>query len=180
MDRVGCASRTDANHLPVRGIDERDESAPVGRDFNLDGLLYFTSFQVPNVHRVGRVGILSRKRLTIGRVPNRAANILRIEEKKDDRRHDQTVDAKALQQTEELALHGAIETAASATAAALRDEDFAAAMTALAVLRPTVDAFFDEVTVNADEPVLRTNRLALLNAIVMVMNSVADFGQIEG
>jgi glycyl-tRNA synthetase beta chain len=62
----------------------------------------------------------------------------------------------------------------------LKDEDFVAAMTALAALRGPVDAFFDNVTVNADEPKLRTNRLRLLSQIRATMNQVADFSQIEG
>jgi glycyl-tRNA synthetase beta chain len=74
------------------------------------------------------------------------------------------------------------------TVEALRTEDFNGAMSALASLRPTVDAFFDAVTVNTDERVivdgeeksLRENRLRLLSRIRAVMNQVADFSQIEG
>jgi glycyl-tRNA synthetase beta chain len=50
----------------------------------------------------------------------------------------------------------------------------------LARLRHPVDDFFDKVTVNADDPVLRENRLRLLSRIHTVMNQVADFSQIEG
>lgn len=53
-------------------------------------------------------------------------------------------------------------------------------MGVLAGLRAPVDAFFDRVTVNADDPALRTNRLALLSRIVGTMNSVADFSHVEG
>ena len=42
------------------------------------------------------------------------------------------------------------------------------------------DAFFDTVTVNADDPALRANRLALLSAIAKTMNLVADFSRVEG
>jgi glycyl-tRNA synthetase beta chain len=53
-------------------------------------------------------------------------------------------------------------------------------MAALARLRAPVDAFFDDVTVNADDAALRENRLRLLSRIVAVMGEVADFSKIEG
>ena len=53
-------------------------------------------------------------------------------------------------------------------------------MTAMAKLRPTVDAFFDKVTVNADDKTLRENRLKLLNEIREATRAVADFSRIEG
>ena len=59
-------------------------------------------------------------------------------------------------------------------------EDFAAAMTAMAKLRPHVDAFFDKVTVNVDDPPVRANRLKLLNRIRAATRAVADFSKIEG
>jgi glycyl-tRNA synthetase beta chain len=63
---------------------------------------------------------------------------------------------------------------------AVAAEDFAAAMTAIARLRPFVDAFFDKVTVNVDDAKLRANRLRLLNEIREATRSVADFSKIEG
>jgi glycyl-tRNA synthetase beta chain len=64
---------------------------------------------------------------------------------------------------------------------ALKAEDFAGAMAALAGLRAPIDAYFDKVTVNvADKPELRLNRLKLLNQIRATMDSVADFSKIEG
>ena len=68
---------------------------------------------------------------------------------------------------------------AEATAAIAR-EDFAAAMSSMAKLRPHVDAFFDKVTVNADDKALRENRLKLLNEIRAATRAVADFSRIEG
>jgi len=53
-------------------------------------------------------------------------------------------------------------------------------MAKLGSLRRWVDEFFDKVTVNADDPALRENRLRLLSRIRAVMNQVADFSQIEG
>ena len=65
-------------------------------------------------------------------------------------------------------------------ASAVAKENFAAAMSAMAKLRPHVDAFFDKVTVNVDEPKLRENRLKLLNEIREATGAVADFSKIEG
>lgn len=110
----------------------------------------------------------------------RAANILKAEEKKDGRRFDGAPDASAFVQTEEKSLFAALEGAEEKAVKAISDENFATAMEALSSLRAPVDAFFDEVTVNADDPALRENRLKLLSRIRGVMGSVADFGQIEG
>ncbi len=110
----------------------------------------------------------------------RGANILRIEEKKDNKSYTGVPDAALLQQPEEKALAAAIATAKKDASAAVAKEDFAAAMTAMAKLRPTVDAFFDKVTVNADDKKLRENRLKLLNEIREATRAVADFSRIEG
>ena len=110
----------------------------------------------------------------------RAANILRIEEKKDGRAYIAAPDGALLKEPEERALAGAIEAARDDAAAAVGREDFAAAMAAMAKLRPAVDAFFDKVTVNADDKALRENRLKLLNEIRQTMRAVADFSKIEG
>jgi glycyl-tRNA synthetase beta chain len=64
--------------------------------------------------------------------------------------------------------------------ALLRQELFAAAMSQLATLRAPLDAFFDKVTVNAQEAELRLNRLRLLSGVRSAMNHVADFSAIEG
>lgn len=108
----------------------------------------------------------------------RAANILKIEEKKDGRSYDG--EASEGEQPEEKDLHGALKAADTACAKALETENFAAAMTALAALRGPVDAFFDQVTVNCDDANLRENRLKLLSGIRAVMGLVADFSKIEG
>jgi len=112
----------------------------------------------------------------------RAANILRIEEKKDGA-YEGTVDAALLEARglpEEKVL-------AQALAAAIRDahehvqiEDFAGAMAALAALRPAVDAFFDKILVNDPDADLRRNRLNLLARLRAATREVADFARIEG
>ena len=110
----------------------------------------------------------------------RAANILKAEEKKDGAPIEGDVDPSLFEQDEERALHTAIETAAARADAALKAEDFEAAMAALAELRGPVDAFFDGVTVNADDAKLRANRLALLTSIRAALHNVADFTKISG
>ncbi|WP_420134059.1 glycine--tRNA ligase subunit beta [Rhodopseudomonas sp.] len=109
----------------------------------------------------------------------RAANILRIEEKKDGRAFDGAPDAALYAQDEEKALAAAIDRAKAEAGAAVAQEDFAAAMTAMAGLRPAVDAFFDKVTVNADDKAVRENRLKLLNEIRAATRAVADFSKIQ-
>ncbi len=111
----------------------------------------------------------------------RATNIIRIEEKKDNKSYTGAPEAKAYKQGEERALAEAIVSAKAGAAAALEAEDFTAAMTAIAKLRPFVDAFFDKVTVNVeDDAKLRENRLKLLNEIREATAAVADFSKIGG
>ena len=110
----------------------------------------------------------------------RASNILRIEEKKDGKSFTGAPDAKRLAVPEEKALAEAIAVAKKDAAAAVAKEDFAAAMSAMAKLRPSVDAFFEKVTVNVDDGALRENRLKLLNEIREATRAVADFSKIEG
>src|SRR5262245_37562637 len=110
----------------------------------------------------------------------RATNIIRIEEKKDKREYTGAPDSKKYQLVEEKALAEAIDVAKKEASAAVGKEDFAAAMRAMAKLRPRVDAFFDKVTVNVDDKALRENRLKVLNEIREATRSVADFSKIEG
>ncbi len=110
----------------------------------------------------------------------RASNILRIEEKKDGKSYTGAPDKKLLQQTEEQALAQAIGASKDSALAAVAREDFAAAMSAMAKLRPVVDAFFEKVTVNVDDKALRENRLKLLSEIREATRAVADFSRIEG
>ncbi|MGE0565273.1 MAG: glycine--tRNA ligase subunit beta [Pseudolabrys sp.] len=110
----------------------------------------------------------------------RANNILAIEEKKDKTKYDGMPDPGRYQLHEERMLAGAIESAREDAANAIGREDFAAAMSAMAKLRPAVDAFFDKVTVNADDAEVRRNRLKLLNQIREATRAVADFSKIEG
>ena len=109
----------------------------------------------------------------------RAANILRIEEKRDGP-HCDPPNPALFAQVEEHALAATLDKLEPRLAALLAEEDFTGAMTTLATLRAPLDAFFDHVTVNATEPDLRRNRLSLLNRVRAAMDQVADFSKIEG
>lgn len=110
----------------------------------------------------------------------RAANILKAEEKKDGAAAGVAVDEKLLKDSEEKALYSALKDAEAAAEKAVASEDFEAAMAALSKLRGPLDAFFEKVTVNADDKALRSNRLALLARLVAATAAVADFSKLEG
>lgn len=110
----------------------------------------------------------------------RAANIVRIEEKKDKESYNGGANPKAFTQDEEEILYRALETASATATAALEAEDFTGAMTAMSDLRAPVDAFFDQVTVNAEDADVRANRLQILSEIGSTLHHVADFSKIEG
>ena len=110
----------------------------------------------------------------------RAANILAIEEKKDSVSYSGQGKALKGDPAEVSALVSALEKAAPEATAALGEEDFAGAMRALSKLRAPVDAFFDKVTVNADDKDTRVNRLNILSQIRDALGRVADFSKIEG
>jgi glycyl-tRNA synthetase beta chain len=109
----------------------------------------------------------------------RAANILRIEEKKDGKAYDGAPDATLYSLAEEKSLAKAIDQVRVEASAAVAKEDFASAMSAMAKLRPAVDAFFDKVKVNDDDAKVRENRLKLLNEIRAATRAVADFSKIQ-
>ena len=111
----------------------------------------------------------------------RAANILRAEEKKDGAGAFSGLhDEGALVLPWEKALAHALGAASRDAAEHVAREDFEGAMRALASLRAPVDAFFVDVTVNADDPALRLNRLRLLNELRDAVRTVADFSRIAG
>ena len=80
----------------------------------------------------------------------------------------------------EADLIAALDAAGPAAADAVGNEDFEAAMAALATLRAPIDAFFDAVTVNDADPAKRAARLALLARVRDAVHGVADFSKIEG
>ncbi|HWY64114.1 MAG TPA: glycine--tRNA ligase subunit beta, partial [Rhizomicrobium sp.] len=110
----------------------------------------------------------------------RAVNILKIEEKKDGKTFISEVTEKLLSEPAEIGLFAALSKARTAITAALETEDFAAAMGQMANLRVPVDAFFEGVKVNAEDKIVRENRLNLLASLRATLHQVADFSKIEG
>jgi glycyl-tRNA synthetase beta chain len=110
----------------------------------------------------------------------RAANILKVEEKKDGRTFISEVTEKLLSEPAEKALFAALAEAKGTISVALEKEDFAAAMHQMAALRPPVDALFDGVKVNTEDRQVRENRLSLLASLRATLHQVADFSKIEG
>ncbi|HTI84794.1 MAG TPA: glycine--tRNA ligase subunit beta [Acetobacteraceae bacterium] len=109
----------------------------------------------------------------------RAANISRIEQRKGGP-SDDAVDAGLIRLNEEDILARQVDFASARMRDHLEADRFADALSALATLREPVDAFFEQVTVNAPEPELRLNRLRLLNRLCTTMRWLADFSRIEG
>ena len=110
----------------------------------------------------------------------RASNILSAEEKKDGVEYSYGADIKYAETDEERALFKALDAAEASITPALKSEDFATAMSAMATLRAPIDAFFDKVQVNTDNTTVRRNRLNLLSQIRKTCSSVADLSLLEG
>lgn len=113
----------------------------------------------------------------------RAANILKAEEKKfptEASSYLEPLNDTLLSDPAEKALADALSRAAQEAAGLLAAEDYAAAMQLLSTLRAPTDAFFTDIMVNDENPSLRLNRLRLLNALRVAVQSVADFSKIVG
>ena len=104
----------------------------------------------------------------------RVSNILA----KGDAAPGDTIDSTLLQEAAEKALASALETATSAVSPLLASGDYEKGLSSLASLREPVDAFFDQVMVNADDEKLRANRLALLSNLRALFLQVADISQL--
>lgn len=109
----------------------------------------------------------------------RANNILSQAEEKDGVEYSFGPDLKFAEVAEEKALFAALDAAEEAIKPAMKAEDFTVAMSAMAAMRPEVDAFFEAVQVNADNDIVRRNRLNLLGRIRDICLSVADLTRIE-
>ncbi|MEL7253769.1 MAG: glycine--tRNA ligase subunit beta [Pseudomonadota bacterium] len=110
----------------------------------------------------------------------RANNILSQAEEKDGVEYSYGADVKFAEGPEEKALFAALDQAEGAIAKAVGAEDFEAAMGAMAGLRGPIDAFFEAVQINADNDVLRRNRLNLLSRIRDICRQAADLSRLEG
>ncbi len=113
----------------------------------------------------------------------RAANIVKAESKKapeEAARYAEPYEVALLAEPAETALADRLAKATPEASAAVQREDFEEAMRVLSTLRAPLDAFFDDVTVNADDPALRLNRLRLLDGFRGAVHAVADFSRIGG
>ena len=110
----------------------------------------------------------------------RAANIVRIEEKNDGTTYQGRAKDGLLREQQERDLFDALSASETEIEDRLAAEQYVDAMAILSRLRRPIDAFFDDVTVNCDDPQLRCNRLLLLSQIGYALESVADFSKIEG
>lgn len=110
----------------------------------------------------------------------RANNILSQAEAKDGVEYSYGADPKFAETDAERALFTALDAAEAAIQPAMKAEDFAAAMAAMAQLRAPTDAFFNAVQVNAENPIIRRNRLNLLHRIRAICSGVADLTKVDG
>jgi glycyl-tRNA synthetase beta chain len=104
----------------------------------------------------------------------RIGNILR----KADVEIPGQIDPALLQEDAERALAEAVAAAIDDTGASLHQKDYVSVLARLSRLRPQVDAFFDQVMVNADDAAVRGNRLALLKRLADRFDAVASLAQL--
>jgi glycyl-tRNA synthetase beta chain len=171
-------------HLRDRGV-RHDLIAAVLRRFGVAAIPFTGGYEDDLVRLLARVGALaaflaSDDGANLLVAYRRASNIVMIEDRKDGCARTGDVADRLLRLAEEKALSRQLAAIDERARNLLDEERFEEAMTELARLRQPVDAFFDKVTVNTDEPELRENRLRLLAHIRDTMNRVADFSQIEG
>jgi glycyl-tRNA synthetase beta chain len=105
----------------------------------------------------------------------RVGNIL----KKVENTVEAWVDAALLKEAAEVALHAALVDVVPRADAAFVTGDYTESLQALAALRAPVDAFFDDVMVNVEDPTIRANRLGLLAKLHLAMNQVADISKLS-
>ncbi|MBL0942412.1 MAG: glycine--tRNA ligase subunit beta [Alphaproteobacteria bacterium] len=110
----------------------------------------------------------------------RACNIVAIEEKKDGIMYTPDVKEDLLIENTEQNLHQALQQNWKDVEACLKRYDFVQAMTKVALLKPIIDTFFENVTVNSEDQDIRSNRLALLCLMRKTLEQVADFSKLGG
>ena len=110
----------------------------------------------------------------------RATNILTQAETKDGVEYSYGADPKFAETDAERALFAALDHVEPLITTAMKAEDFATAMAAMATLRAPIDGFFQSVQVNTDNQITRRNRLNLLHRIRTLCAGVADLTKIEG
>ena len=83
-----------------------------------------------------------------------------------------------LQEAAEKSLYAALQTVLPQAQSQWEAGDYTASLQSLAALRAPVDAFFEDVMVNAEQMDLRLNRLGLLKTLHAAMNRVADLSKL--
>ncbi|MEQ3629789.1 MAG: glycine--tRNA ligase subunit beta [Sulfitobacter sp.] len=110
----------------------------------------------------------------------RANNILSQAEEADGVEYSFGADPKFAETQAEKDLFAALDKAEAKITPAMAAQDFSTAMAAMAELRGPIDAFFEAVQVNADNPTVRRNRLNLLSRIRTICSAVADLTKLDG
>jgi glycyl-tRNA synthetase beta chain len=108
----------------------------------------------------------------------RVANILRKQVEEGTPPPAERIDPAVFELDAERDLAAALTAARDDTGRLLEEGDYAAAFTRLALLQAPVDRFFDDVLVNADNPAVRANRLALLAQIKQLFGGIADISRL--
>jgi glycyl-tRNA synthetase beta chain len=168
----GASDRTPAGQAAPAEASERSERSAVSAD-NDDLLLIVRRVEALSTFLDTEEG----KNLLAG--TKRAANILAAEEKKGTA-IAASVDPALFAEASEKSLFAAVNQVEKEAGEAIAKQDFSAAMRALSTLRGPVDAFFEQVLVNAEDEAVRANRLALLSRIREATGQVADFSRISG
>jgi glycyl-tRNA synthetase beta chain len=132
-------------------------------------------------HRLRAVVEFGRRpeAVSLAAANKRVANILRKQQEEHGAQSiGNHVDPSHFEADAERVLAKAIETAQSDNAEALQRRDYTAVLTRLAQLQAPVDAFFDDVLVNAENPAVRANRLALLGRLNAQFTAIADIARL--
>ncbi|MCL4149652.1 UNVERIFIED_CONTAM: hypothetical protein GTU68_007145, partial [Idotea baltica] len=106
----------------------------------------------------------------------RIGNILR---KNEAEKQDKTIVMDLLAEPAEQALADKVQSVTKAVAPLLAESNYGAVLTQLAAMRETVDAFFDQVMVMAENDAVRKNRLALLNQTRALFLQIADISLLQ-
>lgn len=152
----------DDQNIPVEvfmAVTAKNLSAPLDIDRRVKAVYSF--YQLPEAQALAAAN-------------KRVSNILA----KADAAPAGSVDTSLLQEEAEKALASALETATAKLAPLLEQGDYEQGLRSLASLRAPVDAFFDQVMVNAEDDKLRANRLALLSNLRALFLQVADISQL--
>jgi len=135
---------------------------------------------LPPLHDITKRIYAVREFATLPESPSLAAANKRVGNilKKAEGKIGVAPDPACFVEASETALFLALSEIAPKADAAFESGDYTASLLALSALKTPVDAFFDQVMVNADDPILKANRLALLNQLHQTMNRVADISRL--